>query len=313
MTTHSERLEHEAEHVRWQVSQTLDELRSRITPGQVIDQVVDYAKEGNAREFVNNFGRQVKENPLSLTLIGAGLAWLMLGDRRLARARTSDSERSAGEHEAQLADRINEAGHNLGDRADESLAVLGTAARDTKARADAALDRAGDAMEHATESAKEAAESSYHRAAKSVEEAAGSAQDTATSTYHAVARKTGDLAGKVGSTATAAVRRTKSVGRSALDLCREQPLVLAGLGLAVGAAIGTLLPRTPADEDVLGTTGGSKDDYGAKEEDQVRRAASAKSETFDNAAAMPDALPKSDRHEDDASHGGSMITDGQSD
>ena len=37
-----------------------------------------------------------------------------------------------------------------------------------------------------------------------------------------------------------------------MDFCRDQPLVLAGMGLAVGAAIGALLPRTRAEDQFMG-------------------------------------------------------------
>ena len=37
-----------------------------------------------------------------------------------------------------------------------------------------------------------------------------------------------------------------------VDLCRDQPLVVAGLGLAVGAAVGAMLPRTRAEDQFMG-------------------------------------------------------------
>jgi hypothetical protein len=37
-----------------------------------------------------------------------------------------------------------------------------------------------------------------------------------------------------------------------MDFCRDQPLVLAGIGLAVGAAIGAMLPRTEAEDQFMG-------------------------------------------------------------
>ena len=41
----SAQLEREAEQTRSQLAQTLDELRERITPGQLMDQAVDFAKD----------------------------------------------------------------------------------------------------------------------------------------------------------------------------------------------------------------------------------------------------------------------------
>ena len=41
----SRQLEREAEETRLQLSRTLGELRERITPGQLLDEAIDYARE----------------------------------------------------------------------------------------------------------------------------------------------------------------------------------------------------------------------------------------------------------------------------
>jgi Protein of unknown function (DUF3618) len=90
----SEELEQEAAHTRAQLTRTLEELRARLTPGLVIEQVVDYAREGPAAEFFRNLGREVRENPLPLVLIGIGIAWLMVASSRSSRtllANTADT------------------------------------------------------------------------------------------------------------------------------------------------------------------------------------------------------------------------------
>src|SRR5262249_40625437 len=78
--TSSAQLEQEAEQTRSELAQTLDELRERITPGQLVDQALDYAKDTGGAAFVRNLGRQTVDNPLPIALIGAGLAWLMLSN-----------------------------------------------------------------------------------------------------------------------------------------------------------------------------------------------------------------------------------------
>src|SRR5205085_10955548 len=81
MGERSERLRRETEQTRAQVAETLEELRIRITPGQVVDQLDDYAGDSGAGEFFRNLGRQAVNNPLPVALMGAGLAWLMLGGK----------------------------------------------------------------------------------------------------------------------------------------------------------------------------------------------------------------------------------------
>ena len=57
-----------------------------MSPGQVVDQLIDYAREGPAAEFGRNLAREVRENPLPLLLIGVGIAWLMVASSRSSRA-----------------------------------------------------------------------------------------------------------------------------------------------------------------------------------------------------------------------------------
>jgi Protein of unknown function (DUF3618) len=86
MESQSERLEREAEETRWQLSGTLDELRDRMIPGRVVDQVIDYTRDSPAAEFARNLGREVRENPMPLVLIGIGVAWLIVASSRTSRS-----------------------------------------------------------------------------------------------------------------------------------------------------------------------------------------------------------------------------------
>jgi hypothetical protein len=98
MGTQSEQLEREAHQVRARLTKTLEELRAVMTPGQVVDQLADSAREGPAAEFFRNLIREIRENPLPLTLIGAGVSWLIIASSRSSRARAKHSTvREVGE------------------------------------------------------------------------------------------------------------------------------------------------------------------------------------------------------------------------
>src|SRR4051794_4340859 len=102
MVLQSEQLEREADHTRAQLSRTLDELRAGITPGVVVDQVIDYAREGPAAEFLTNLRREIRENPLPLVLIGIGIAWLMVASSRSARGMIASTADSAAKRAADI-------------------------------------------------------------------------------------------------------------------------------------------------------------------------------------------------------------------
>src|SRR5215467_5584754 len=86
MESQTARLEREVEETRWQLSGTLEELRGRMTPGRVVDQVIDYTRDSPAAEFLRNLGREVRENPMPLALIGIGIGWLLIASNRTSRA-----------------------------------------------------------------------------------------------------------------------------------------------------------------------------------------------------------------------------------
>ena len=70
MRTQAEQLDREAYQVRARLTGTLEELSSiRMTPGRVIDQLADHAREGPAAEFFRNLAREIRKNPLPFTLI----------------------------------------------------------------------------------------------------------------------------------------------------------------------------------------------------------------------------------------------------
>src|SRR5947209_6678368 len=61
----------EAEVTRYRLAQHLDELSDRLTPGQVFDEMLTYAKGGSGT-FLRALTNASRENPIPSLLIGAG-------------------------------------------------------------------------------------------------------------------------------------------------------------------------------------------------------------------------------------------------
>ena len=74
----SEQLEREADQARYHLAASLSELRLRATPGQVVDQIADYAREGPVADFLGNLTREMRDNPVPLLLIGIAITWLVV-------------------------------------------------------------------------------------------------------------------------------------------------------------------------------------------------------------------------------------------
>lgn len=258
----SDEIEREVENTRSNVRQTLDELRDRMSPGQMIDQAVDYFRGSGGGELTRNLGRQIRDNPMPLLLVAAGVAWMMAGPRR------------------------------------GSMMPWGYVGSDAPTRHErwptpgpvppTAESRAGGMMSGMRETAGSMAEG-VSSAMSSARSAVSSAYETVTKTASDMA----DRASRMGRRARRMFRESggrtapwmegRETGRgwmgsgrglmesgrrgmhdmrdqagrmgSALQrIAEEQPLVMGAVGLAVGAALGAALPRTRMEDEMFGAT-----------------------------------------------------------
>ena len=280
--TSSAQLEQEAEQARAELAQTLDELRERITPGQLVDQAVDYAKDSGGGVFVRNLGNQMTSNPLPVALIGAGLAWLMLsnGTRSARSSRVKEgaidrARRAAIDTAARMAD----AGQAAGERAHAMAdTAQGTASESAQGRSGQASEIAGSAAQgsaFAYESAKSSASAAY-----------GQFTDTASDAYDRVSDTASRATSTMSDTASSFGQRTAAASRDMLQFCKTQPLMLAGIGMALGAIVGALIPPTETEDHLMGASSDQlKDQARDVAEDQIERAKSATASALDETEA----------------------------
>jgi hypothetical protein len=75
----------EIDRTRSEMDRTLAAIEHRLTPGQLVDQGLDYLRQSGANEFVQNLGGTAKQNPMPVAVTAIGLAWLMALGRQPAR------------------------------------------------------------------------------------------------------------------------------------------------------------------------------------------------------------------------------------
>jgi Protein of unknown function (DUF3618) len=81
MSDASSDLEHEAEASRRRLARLLDELRFRVSPGEVVERLVrDANRDGVGSQFLRTLREQVRSNPIACMLIAAGITWMMVSD-----------------------------------------------------------------------------------------------------------------------------------------------------------------------------------------------------------------------------------------
>jgi len=241
----SVRLEQESEEARTRVAETLDELRFRATPGQIVDQLLDYTREGGGAEYMRNLRREIVDHPVPMTLIGAGIAWMIV--QSMVPSREGAGYRYSLRSDAA---RAGEAVRDFGERAGET-------ARDVGERAGERVRNLGERVGAATDKVREAGSSAVDRlrdARLRAGDAIGQAKDSATSAIRTLRDRTSSAY----DSATMTIKDSSSAiaqgSQNAIQFSKEQPLVLAGLGLAVGAVIGALLPPTETEDRLLGET-----------------------------------------------------------
>jgi hypothetical protein len=96
MSETSRELEDKAEASRARLSNLLDELRFRVSPGEVVERLVrDANRDGSGAEFIRTLREQVRSNPVACMLIAAGITWMMISDLQKNRRALRASETHA--------------------------------------------------------------------------------------------------------------------------------------------------------------------------------------------------------------------------
>ena len=215
-----------------------------------MDEILGYAKSGSA-ELLRGLGNQVIEHPLPATLIGAGLAWLIMSNGSSSRGtayetttRTSasgswfsDTARSTGVAAGSVTDSIR-------DRAGSAVQGLKDTAQSAVSGVSGSIDSTAGIVREKAQSAMAGLSDTASGIGESISDAYGSCADTVSRTASSVA----EAAARI----TPSQDELMQAGQRIWDYCKDQPLVAAGLGIALGAAIGAAVPQTEAENRLMG-------------------------------------------------------------
>jgi ElaB/YqjD/DUF883 family membrane-anchored ribosome-binding protein len=239
----SEQLEREAEASRASISYHLDELRSRMTAGEVVDQVMDYARNGTAGQFAQNLRRQVVGNPLPVALIGAGIGWLLISGGRAPAGRPFTSE--ASDLLNATAESATEFGERLQQRGSRAAEGASSSARE-------AADSLSEKARSTAAGAREYAQQAKSRLSESARSAGSTAAETVSSLGRGATERLQQSTDAARETSSALLQRAAETNRQAMSVVRDQPLVIVGVGLALGSILGALLPGTKTEDQWMG-------------------------------------------------------------
>jgi hypothetical protein len=258
-------LQQEIEADRQRIEERLGAIQERMSPGQLVDEVIAYAKGSGGAEYLGNLGSAMKTNPVPVALMGVSLAWLIAqqGSATTSNApvvdedplyaaygsvrRVGPPEKVGEEHYSHFADdaggRFRALTDASGRRAGNFLDAGGKAYRGF-------VDATGQQISQITDEAGAVLDASTGWAAATWSKVKDTADD--------VARRASNAANTVvGSSSTAGSNLKEQSHRlndAILAHFRDQPLVGGALAFAVGAAIGAALPHTEVEDELLGDT-----------------------------------------------------------
>jgi ElaB/YqjD/DUF883 family membrane-anchored ribosome-binding protein len=213
-------LEREIDQTRANMDRTLGALERKFSPGQLLDQAMEFARE-NGGEFANNLGRSVKENPVPALLTAVGIAWMVASSNR-PKPSLADAYDDRYARDDLNAGGFDDTGYE--DDAGDQKEGLTDKAQRLKASAEGSLSDAGQRAKSAAERARQKLASTKDTVSAGLRRSSGTAQ-----------------------------LQTQRVREGFNSLLTEQPLLLGALGIAVGAAIGAVLPATEQEDRLFGS------------------------------------------------------------
>lgn len=251
---------------RERIEEKLHAIQERMSPGQMVDEIIDYARNSGGAEYVSNLGSALKANPLPAALIGISLAWLMAKSgsppetsiSRLDEAEEYPLARVVGtvRRTEPVLDQFGERySHFADDRGNRFRALTDKAGR----RAGHFIDESGRAYRGFVDAAGNQIQEIQDEAGALLDEASGWMSQSWSQISGSAAKVKSaitDAGRSVGESSTATGHaigdQTTRLNQALSAQFREQPLVGGALAFAVGAAIGSALPHTEQEDEVMG-------------------------------------------------------------
>jgi hypothetical protein len=247
--------ERAAENNRRRLASTLDELAASLTPGRMLDEVLSYARAGGG-DFIRGLGRAAGENPVPTLLVGMGAAMFLSGKGRIGTGSGEAHGRRAeepGTHSDQgTGHYARSAGTTISEgfsAARSGIASAAATARNSVSSAGASVSQTASGIAEETASTLSDAKEAIREAGARVGEAASGLAKNVTG-YAAGAREGMVDQGRKAVDQSSHIVRDLRVRGS--DFAQQQPLIVGAIGIAIGAAMAALLPRTRAEDSLMG-------------------------------------------------------------
>lgn len=288
----SEQIQRRIDRTRGAMDETIDAIGERLNPRRLVDQVIDSFSGSGAKsaasgigdvatDFVEQLGKQVRRNPTATLLVGAGLAWMALGNRNdevdecdLHDMRDVDygaASHDASDGQSKIAQAGSTATNKVSDAASSTKHGLENAAGATKSAISSAGRSTARVAQQGYESSRGAANSAYRSAA-----AGGKSLGRSTRrAYRSGANSVSDA--------------YNETAERFQDAHEDYPLAVGAGFLALGALAGLALPRTRREDRWMGDASDQVvDDVWQAGEEAIDRGKEVVDETLNTARESAD-------------------------
>lgn len=233
MTNETDKIEQDINRSRTALNDTIERLGGKLSPGQMLDEAVGLA-QGQLGQLTANLGKQVRDNPIPLLLIGAGVGMMVINQmqHKHAQPKLSDDDWRAEHHFR----RIEDVRAKSPREANESDEAYRNRLHDEHAKALDIKQMAGEAYD--------AFQARVTRTIEGLERRAKTVRDSVSEGVH-----------KAGAFVSEQTRHAGEMARDAkhqaTDLYDQNPLAAGAIGIAIGAIVGSLAPLSSLERDKL--------------------------------------------------------------
>ena len=243
---------------RAQMSSTLNDLQKKFSVDTILDDLGHMTRD-LGDDFGRTFRKTAGRNPAAVVIVGVGLAWLFLGQNRNATANSGGPGLERGFESRRGLDQQDHDQISTNPSANGALGNGGSWFADTHSQWDKASDQSGRGPKEMKNSASGAA----HAAGDAISDASSRIGEAASDLSERLTLGLEDLS-EAGKARVISARRAAQEARktseaamhrgadTAASIFKDQPLVVAALAVAFGAAIGSLLPHSQLEDDTIG-------------------------------------------------------------
>ena len=247
----SAEIEQEIAEDRRRIEDRLDAIQQRMSPGQLVDEVLNYAKSSGGGEYASNLGAAVKNNPIPMALVGVGLAWLMAGSKTTSSyaGRNDEYPLAVVKGDLRRSGPVTlEGDKRYSHFTDGGGSRYKALTDETGRRAGHFIDESGKTFRGFADATGRQYRDLRDEAGKLFDEASGWVSNT----WSDLTRSAGKTGETLSSAGQSAAQTGAQLNDAILKHFRDQPLVGGALAFAVGAAIGAALPHTQTEDEALG-------------------------------------------------------------